>query len=391
MANNYNSGTTYEIVCPFCFRRYSHLKALFVDNRQTSEGMYPEYAEYMRYFLNMEPFGGRKMPLYFQKAQNDGVPDQFAAVTETGDFAFERACPFCCNVIPAASGRVKPFSVTVIGSDDAERSFFIASALHRLNRDMQANFGASFIPADYRTAQMFYDQYEEPLYAEHIVPEAAASITPLIYEFVRTGAAGPEEWKGSTVTYNNALIYIYNIDKDLVDRYPMIAHTAIAQSNGIVFIADAEKLSEGSEAVTDPWLGYLTETLRKIFGVSAVDKPAAIVLGKADKTDMRDKKWAGIVKAAVGENMKKTFPAPQYAKYSERTVNILKSAAPGYQSAIEALFAKDSLMYFPMPEFFEQHEDGTADIREPAPAEIPLLWLLSKFSAIPAATGTVIL
>ena len=391
MANNYNSGTTYEIVCPFCFRRYSHLKALFVDNRQTSEGMYPEYAEYMRYFLNMEPFGGRKMPLYFQKAQNDGLPDQFAAVTETGDFAFERACPFCCNIIPAAAGRVKPFSVVVIGADDAERSFFIASALHRMNRDMQAAFGASFIPADYKTAQTFYEQYEEPLYAEHIIPEASAAITPLIYEFARTGVSVTEEWKGSSVTYNNALLYIYNIDKDLCDRYPMIAHTAIAQANGFVFIADAEKIAAGTEALSDPWLGYLTGTLRKIFGVATVDKPTAIVLGKADKTDMRDKKWSATVKAAVGENMKKAFPAPQYAKYSERTVNMLKNAAPGYQSAIETLFVKENTMYFPLPEFFEQHDDGTADIKGPVPAEIPLLWLLSKFCAINSAAGTVII
>jgi len=353
--------------------------------------MYPEYAEYMRYFLNMEPFGGRKMPLYFQKAGNDGLNDPFAAVTETGDFAFERACPFCCNIIPAASGRVKPFSVVVIGADDAQRCFFIASALHRMNRDMTANFGAGFIPADFKTAQMFFEQYDEPLYAEHIVPEAAASITPLIYEFARQGTSETEEWKGSNVTYNNALVYIYNIDKDLCDRYPMIAHNAIAQASGIVFIADAVKMSENADPVYDPWLGYLTETLRKIFGVSAVDKPTAIVLGNADKTDMRDKKWAGILKAEMSENMKKVFPAPQFAKYNERTVNILKNAASGYQSAIEALFAKENTMYFTMPEFFEAHDDGTAELKAPVPAEIPLLWLFSKFNLIPSAAGTVIL
>lgn len=390
MADRYNSGATYEVVCPYCFKRYSHLRALFVDYRQTSEGMYPEYVEYMKYFLNMEPFGDRKMPLYFQKAGNDGLPDQFAAVTEDGDFAFVRACPFCCNIIPALAGKVKPFSVVVIGSDDAERSFFIASALHRLNRDMQAGFGAAFLPADYKTAQTFYEQYDQPLYAEHTVPEAMAAVYPLVYEFDRSGAAEKEEWKGSSVTYNNAVISFYNISQDLCERYPMIAHNAIAQASGIVMLADAAEMTKTDDPAYDPWLGYLTETLRKIYGTASVDKPTAVVLGRSDRANVQDKKWQSLLKSVISENMKKTFPAQQFVKYSERAENMMKSAAPGYMTTLETLFTGENTMYFPLPEFFEAHEDGTADIKAPVPAEIPLLWLMHRFNLINAASGVII-
>ena len=41
MNNNRFSEDAYEIVCPYCFKRYSNYNALFVDYRSTAEEVYP--------------------------------------------------------------------------------------------------------------------------------------------------------------------------------------------------------------------------------------------------------------------------------------------------------------------------------------------------------------
>lgn len=395
MANN-DKDTTYDIVCPYCFKRYPNFNALFADHRHFSDEIYPGQVDYMRNFLGTEPFGGRDAPVYFRKSPNDPEDSVFAATTGDGGITRTRVCPFCYNMLPASAGKVKTFSIVVSGSDDAERSFFIAAALHRMNTTMLANYNSSFIPADYRTASFFCEQYEEPLYAEHTVPEALTSITPLVFEFARVGAAAPEEWKGSTVTYNNALFYIYNIDKALCDHYPMIAYNAISQAGALVMISDAAQNAVNDDPLYDPWLGYLTETLRKIFGPMSVDKPTAILLSKSDKADMPDKKWAGILKSVttqklvVSESLKKVFPTTAFAKFSEQTAAILRARVPAYASVIESLFSKENTMYFPVPEFFEQHDDGSADIKEPAAAETPLMWLLAKLGLLPNSSAVIL-
>ena len=395
MANN-NQDTTYDIMCPFCFKRYTNFNALFADHRHFSDEIYPGQVEYMRHFLGTEPFGGREGPVYFRRNPNDPAGNVFAATTENGDVTRTRVCPYCYNMLPAAAGRVKPFSIAVMGSDDAERSFYIGAALHRMNSTMLANYGAAFIPADYRTASFFCEQYEEPLYADRTVPEALTTITPLVYEFARTGASAPEEWKGSTVTYNNALFYIYNIDRELVDRYPMIAYNAIAQAGALILISDAAAQAASDDPLCDPWLGYLTETMRRIFGPMSCDKPAAIVLSKSDKAEIPDKKWAAALKSVVSqklvisESLKKVFPTTAFAKFSDQAAAVLRTRLPGFSSVIESLFSKENTMFFPVPEFFETHGDGTADIKEPAAAEASFLWLLAKLGLLPNSSAVIL-
>lgn len=386
MSNNVQD-TTYDIVCPFCFRRYTNFKALFADFRSCTDEIYPEYAEYMRYFLGLEAFGGRKMPVLFKKEGNDGLDSYFAAVTASGDVTYARACPFCCNLLPAQAGRVKPFSVVVTGSDDAERSFFIASALHRLNADMGKLMGASFLPADYSTASSFYEQYEEPLYARHIVPEAIATVSPLNYEYRKKGADTAEEWIGSTACYHRALVSFYNIDRDLCDRYPTVALTAISQASGIVFVSDAAGAAANDDPTYDPWLGYLTETFGKVFGPTAADKPAAIVLTKSDAAALSDRKWSPLVRQAASLGAKKKLPSSQIGKLSGKAASILRARLPAYMSAVDSLFEEETRMFFPVKTFFEQHENGTADIKDTDAAELPLRWLLAKLGMF-AESGT---
>ena len=381
--SNYGNDTTYDIVCPFCFKRYTNHRALFVDYKSHTDEIYPEYVEYMRNFLGIEEYSGRSMPVLFQKAGNDGVDSPFAAATDSGDIAYARACPFCCNVLPAGAGRVKPFSIAVIGADDGERGYYIASVLHKLNREMAAKFGGSFLPADYKTAQMFYAQYEEPLYVEKYVPEAMSSVTPLVYEYCKKGATQSEEWHGSDVAYNRALIYIYNIDKDLCDRYPMIADSAVVQSSAVVFLSDISGMAGKDDPTNDPWLGFLTETFRKLFGMSPIDKPSAVVLTNADRAALADRKWNPVVKSADAKRIEKVFPTSYYTKLSGKAVKILKTSLPAYCSALSALFSDESSLYFPAKSFYDVHDNGKAAVRDSRADFTSFEWLLSKLGVLP--------
>ena len=78
---NDNNGNSYDIVCPYCFRRYTDYRALFVDSKRFTDDVYPEYAEYLRYFMGIESLSARKMPVLFQKNMNDGTQDKYCAVT----------------------------------------------------------------------------------------------------------------------------------------------------------------------------------------------------------------------------------------------------------------------------------------------------------------------
>ncbi|MBO6302215.1 MAG: hypothetical protein J6N15_07240 [Ruminiclostridium sp.] len=381
MANN-ETETTYDIACPYCFRRYTVHKALFVDYKNRTEHMYPEYTDYMKNILGLEAFADRPMPLYFQKRGNDGIDSYFSALTEAGDTAYVRACPYCCNILPAAAGREKPFSIVITGARDADRSFYISAVLHRLNRRMQSDFGASLIPADHKSALTYFEQYEEPLYVQKLVPEAMTSVYPLVYEFDRTASAAAEDWHGNDVTYNRGLIYIYNIDKELCDRYPMVAYNAIAQAGGIVFISDIADVSGAEEPVTEPWLGYLTETFRRLFGANPTDIPSAVVLAGADKAALSDRKWQALIKQAESKRAEKTFPTGHFTKISGKALDILKARLPAYHAAVTALFGAGSTVYFPSRTFFEEQPDGTADILSADTAETSFLWLLAKLRLI---------
>ncbi|MBP3855664.1 MAG: hypothetical protein IK990_08665 [Ruminiclostridium sp.] len=381
MANNYNSDNTYDIVCPYCLRRFQTFRAMFADYKNFTQEVYPQYAEYLKHYMNIESIAGRRMPVLFQKHGNDGL-DAFSALTESGDVTYDRACPECCNMLPAAAGRVKQFTVTVIGADDAQRSYYIASVLHRLNRDLQADFGASFIPADFKTAQTFREQYEEPLYLDKTVPEAMGTVTPLVWEYCKNGAAEPEEWKGSEVRYNRALIYIYNLDKDLCDRYPFIAQTAIAHSDAFVFISDVSEMAGNDDPAYEPWLGFLTETFRRLFGASAASVPTAAVLCRADKTAFRDRKWQQYVRECVSKKSEKNFPTPFFTKLSTKIKETVSAELPAYSSAIRTLFEPESTMFFAARTFFDLHDDGTADIFDCGEVETSFLWLLSKLNII---------
>ena len=381
MSNNYDQNSTYDIFCPYCFKKYQNFRAMFADYRNFTEEIYPEYADYLKHFMNIETVGSRRMPVLFQKRGNDGL-DAFAALTESGDVTYSRFCPNCCNPLPAAAGRLKPFSLVVIGAEDTERSFYIASVLHRLNRKMLSAFGSSFIPADFKSAQTFYEQYEEPLYVEKTVPEAMATVTPLVYEFSRTGAALSEEWKGNSIAYNKALFYIYNIDKDLCDRYPMVAYTAIAQASGFIFISDVSEMMGQDDPAYEPWLGYLTDTFRRLFGASAVEIPTAILYTKADKAAMGERKWLSLVKESVSRHIEKSFPTSYYTKIAGKAQTILNAKLPAYSSTISALFSPQTTMSFLAKSFFDMHTDGTADIHECGTVEASFLWMLSELGII---------
>ena len=270
----------------------------------------------------------------------------------------------------------------MIGASDTERSFYIASVLHKLNKEMQSRFGASFIPADHKTATTFYEQYDEPLYASHTVPEAMGTIVPLVYEFRRTGAQAAEEWKGNDVTFNRAMIYIYNIDKDLCDRYPMIAYTAIAQSSALVFVSDISEAVGNSDPVYDPWLGYLTETMTRIYGTMTTENPTAVVLDRADKAALSDKKWSSLLKAALSKTPEKVFPEGHFSKLSAKMQNILNSECPAFASTVSALFSAENTRFFASNAAFEEHPDGTADIGDSTGIENSFLWILSKLRLI---------
>ncbi len=377
MANN-ETETTYDIACPYCFKRYTIHKALFVDYKERSEHMYPEYEAYMKDILGLEAFADRQMPLCFRKRGNDGIDSYFSALTETDDVTFVRACPYCCNVLPAAAGREKPFSLVVLGAQDTDRSFYISTVLHKLNKRMQSDFGASFIPADHKSAQTFFEQYEEPLYVQKLLPEAMTSVYPLVYEFSRTGASNAEDWRGSDVVYNRAMIYIYNIDKDLCDRYPMVAYNAISQANGIVFISDIAEASTQDDPLTEPWLGYLTETFRRLFGANPIDKPAAVLLTNADKAALVDRKWLALIKQSESKTVEKSFPSSFFSKVNVKTLEAVRSRMPAFYSALAALFGAQTSMYFPARSLYDTHTDGTADILDTSAAETSFLWMLSK-------------
>ncbi len=382
MANDNNSSNSYDIVCPYCFKRFTDYRTLFVDSKQFTDSIYPEYIEYLRYFLGIESVNNRKMPLLFTKNVNDGAQDKFCAVTESGDLTFTRACPFCCNILPAASGKEKSFSVAVIGESNEGRSFYIASVLHKLNKEMQSRFGVSFMPADHKTAKTFYDEYDEPLYASKTVPEAMGTVVPLIYDFRRTGTKNPEEWKGDSVTYNRALVYIYNIDKDLCDRYPMIAFTALSQASAVVFVADISENVMNSDPTYDPWLGYLTETISRIYGSMTVGVPSAIVLDRADKAAITDKKWSSLLKAALAKPPERDFPEQYFRKISNKISAVLKQDCPAFSSTVSALFSPEDTMFFPAKASFEMHEDGSAEIGDSTGIETSFLWILSKLKLI---------
>ncbi len=381
MTNN-EKQTTYDISCPYCFRRYTLERALFVDYTQRSEHIYDEYVDYMKNFLGIESPADRQMPLIFQKQFNDGLDSRFCAGTESGNVSYVRACPQCYNILPAAAGREKPFSIAVIGADDGMRGFYISTALHELNRRMLSDLGSSFIPADYKSARDYFEQYEEPLYVQGLVPEAMTTVSPLVYEYSRFGEASAETWDKNDVIYNRALIYIYNIDKELCDRYPMVAYNAIAQANGLVFVSDISAVGSG-EPLCDPWAGFLTETFRRLYGANPTDKPSAILLAGAEKAMPDDRKWQALLKSQPVKKTENSFPTSVFRKQSAKIQKMLETGCPSYFSQIAALFSQESMMLFPAETFFEMHTDGTADInRDAKTPETSFLWLLSELDIL---------
>ena len=134
-----------RVTCPHCWHVFHSYETLWVSTHPPLQGdsRLDEFAQ------------TRFLPSRFTPAG--------AAIDELGSECTQLACPACHLLIPRLCIEHQPWFVSIVGAPSSGKSYFLASAVHRLRRCMPEWFGISFTDTQADFNQLLVS-YEEQLF-----------------------------------------------------------------------------------------------------------------------------------------------------------------------------------------------------------------------------------
>lgn len=136
-----------QMVCPHCWHNFYADGAYFISRHAELKGD-----------SVLGPFENRRFAPHEVKHERDGSKRD-----SKGWEMLERACPMCHLQIPPELLNRKPFFVSVVGAPRAGKTYFLASMIHWLRKELAKEFGYSFNDSDSHEVRAF-QEYEKTLF-----------------------------------------------------------------------------------------------------------------------------------------------------------------------------------------------------------------------------------
>lgn len=381
-----------DVICPCCFEHFPAEDVLYADQKDLCKRDYQNLVQAHQQLFH-ESVSMESYPLIFRKG-DDGM-DIFSARTSSGDITHQRVCPKCFSYLPAAAGHYPALVIPIMGSSKPLKSAYIAQMLHNFNKCLSKWFNASLIPADFETAQRFYQQYETDLFLNNAVPDPEDSVKPLLYKFSRNNVEEAEtviNAKTNERITNQALLMFYDVNMSSYNELPEFYRGVLRNADGLLLMLDSSEAlyDEESAGMTDSWLGFLTEELTYI-SEDRFKMPTAVVITELDRLSGRKpKRWQKLSSfAASVDHIEKSYPAAEFGKISFKMTKLLKDDYPVAMNVITSMFSIMKTRLFGYNSCMDNGVVMPEKIRA-IPTEIPLLYLMTQLKLFAPGSGRIV-
>ncbi|USG65568.1 hypothetical protein NDK47_26290 [Brevibacillus ruminantium] len=395
----------YDIVCPYCFAKYSPEQVVFraAHHREEDE----DYALQEDVILNQyrNKFGlddieeieavidPETIP-YENRIVVDnvlvGVTDKYGVVTK------RRLCPKCHNELPITAGKAPSNIISIVGASQVGKSVYMTSLIHTLQNTTANHFNAACMPLNAQISRKFRENYESPLFERGQLLDSTQKEKrqePFIFQFIfKDNERAPL-----------ILVFFDVAGEGMVDReYLEIYAAHVKNSSGILFLVDplqirtirdkiqlqvgdepgefTAKYDEPREVVItmfENFIGYEQESKTHI--------PTAVVLTKSDMLHMLKEEDSEYIKS--NSNVFRNFVHEEYLNLSE--FENINGEIRRFIEKVDRPF-KDALeVYFTNTAFFAVSALGSNPVNQkvsgvvtPVRVDEPFIWLLHQLDYI---------
>lgn len=231
----------YDIVCPYCFSRYSPEQVVFraTHHRDDDE----DYALQEDELLNQyrDRFGLDSIDEMEAVIDPETIPDEnkiyvdnvLAGLTDRyGMVTRRRLCCKCHNELPITAGKAPSNIISIVGASQVGKSVYMTSLIHTLQNITASNFNAACMPLNADISRKFRENYEAPLFERGNLLDSTQKEKrqePFIFQFVfKDNDKAPL-----------TLVFFDVAGEGMVDREYLELYAAhIKNSAGILFLVD---------------------------------------------------------------------------------------------------------------------------------------------------------
>ncbi|KPU43313.1 hypothetical protein OXPF_27540 [Oxobacter pfennigii] len=393
----------FDIVCPFCFEKYSPDKAVFraAHYKEDDEEFQLQEDENLNAYrakFDLGPLPDMEAVIYPER-----IPDEYKkyvdgvlveVVDRYGIASKKRLCPSCHNELPLTAGKVPGNIISIIGASQVGKSVYMTSLIHTLQNFTANNFNAACLPVSVEVSRRFRELYEDPIYDRGELltsTRKTAKQEPLMFQF-----KFKDESKDPVT-----LVFFDVAGEGMVERdYLDIFAAHIKNSSGMMFLVDPlqmrtirNKISIRREDAPGDFTSKYDEPREVIISLfenfignqekGKTDIPTAVVLTKSDTLkvlcgDDYIKENSNIFYNAAHKG---TFDLTEFENINGEVKRFIDKVDRAFTDAMEvhftntAYFAVSALGSDPV----DQKIQGTVS---PVRVDEPFLWLLYRLKVI---------
>lgn len=398
---------TYDIICPFCFKKFKSNNVVF--RAEHSEEGDPEYEKTVDEELNNynQKIGKSSVPELNPIIKPESLPkgnikvvdgvileikDKYDVTTD------KRLCPYCHNELPITSGRGPTSIVSVVGASQVGKSVYMTCLLYVLEHYVSERFNGALIAGNSEYNEEIKENQQIVFeYNKMLEPTPKEHIDPLIANFRFKDDTKPP------ITFA-----FYDVpgegmtDKSYIDKHG----EHIKNSSGIIFLVDPlqmktlrkklnilnkEEQGDFTAKYQEPKdiLVYFYENFIGKESGAATDIPTAVVVTKTDMLkNLNDPEYLS-PNSNIFKNYKHSiyFDLDEFENINGEMKRFLGKADSPFKGAMEAYFRNTS--YFGVsalgsnPQNLEININNTIN---PLRVEEPFLWLMYKMKYIPGGS-----
>lgn len=385
-----------DILCPYCFERWSTREAAFRCLSTDSSRCKPEPDEALGRYLGSE--APREQPVVRRKGKPGMAFEPKRGKPVTCDCGAPTAsiCPHCHNRLPQLFTQHPSQSMALIGTKASGKTNYVAVVMHELDHRVGPRFGGALMFLDDHTRDRFTYDFVPRLYKQGLVLEATQSARTNI-DVRRPLAARLSLGSPDDARHTN-LIFFDSAGEDLQSLGTLEREARyITQADGLVLLIDPLQIPavrdqlggrvELPEPTIDPksMLSRIAGLIREAEGIrpnKPIDKHLALTVSKLDAIRPLLDEQAPVL-AASGHQGR--FDRADARNVSETLrAQVASWLGEGFDTLVRQNFS--SYSYFGVSALGDAPAGGrlTHGVA-PHRVEDPVLWMLHEWGAVEGA------
>ncbi|MFS0725439.1 TRAFAC clade GTPase domain-containing protein [Paenibacillus sp. 1P07SE] len=395
----------YDIVCPFCFGKFSPDDVVFrathyrEDDEDYALGEDEELNRYRERF-GLDSVHDIEAVLHPHEVPEErriysdevliGLNDRYGEVTR------RRLCPKCHNELPVTAGKVPSNIISIIGASQVGKSVYMTSLIHTLQHTTADHFNAACMPLTTEISRKFRTFYEEPLFERGDLlasTQKEKMQEPFIFQFVFRDERKPPL----------TLVFFDVAGEGMVEQDYLSLHGQhIKNSAGILLLVDPLQIRSIRDRIRiqlgdtpgemAPQYDEPRDVVLSLFGDfiayqdnSKTDIPTAVVLTKSDMLHALKDEEGEYIKSNsnIFNNMvhRDYFNLNEFENIDGEIRRFIEKVDRPFKGTMDVYF-KDTAYYAVSALGSNPVDQKMQTVVQPIRVDEPFIWLLYKLNYI---------